>query len=674
MAAPACTLNFDFENLIGESTGYAVLTLAGFLPQAPRTVGGVLAGITYSTAPAANTATVTVYSNAVLLPQNTYYLVTIFTADGRPVVQNVPYYLNDGTFNFQSLVPVGIPIPNVVVPTNSASANTFFAGPTSGSPQAATFRAIGNSDLTGISVWDGVTIYADRIGGADNSAKIQAAINLLPTDGGFVDARGLPNETSGGSVANIDPLTRKVTLLLGTATTYVKTITLRDNFHIIGMGGSNAASTLQSADTTSSMFVLDQTSDTQAIGVLIQGLRCYAKTGNTTQIGLHMVPAVNGGGLWYSTLNDVWFGGTGSNEFGGGSLVFDSNVGGTPAGLNQFLTFESVRAYRQSGNVNAALHVSNYNGQFSFNNCEFDGITGDTTANACNIRIDDGSVNFGAPAPYSMTFINTTVQFCGGTASNAIQLNGTSNITFLNCHFENCTAIINQNFGFAHGNWGNSVRDSFIVTSAQGAFGYLVNSDINSSMYWDNNNFFGTPTNYFSGNTTFITANQSYNFFGGNVGLRSLLSSPTINGTPTGTGIPTITAKNGSGTGNYVTANTSYTVVDATNLSYTATIPTGWKLLIQASGNVQTNTGSATAGVALFVDPAGSNTTLAESFTINVAGAPSTFSLASVFTGDGASHVFQLFQRTSNASDSVSMTNTSITSSPKMTFLLTPSN
>jgi hypothetical protein len=150
--------------------------------------------------------------------------------------------------------------------------------------------------------------------------------------------------------------------------------------------------------------------------------------------------------------------------------------------------------------------------------------------------------------------------------------------------------------------------------------------------------------------------------------------------TVTGSGViapvatPTIAGKTGSGSGNYVSTplSTSYAAVDATNLSYTVTIPIGWKLLIRASGNIQSNSGSVAVFAAL-VDTA-TSITLAENVTINVAGAPSTFALDSEFTGDGASHTIQLQFKTTNGSDQASINNTSVTSSPKMTFLLSPTN
>lgn len=149
------------------------------------------------------------------------------------------------------------------------------------------------------------------------------------------------------------------------------------------------------------------------------------------------------------------------------------------------------------------------------------------------------------------------------------------------------------------------------------------------------------------------------------------LTAPVINGTPSGTGIPTATVVHGSGSGNYSSASTAYTAVDGTNLTYTVTIPTGWKLLIWATADIS----SLTAAVAVFAALVDGSTVLVENENIpNTAGNFRTTSLTDVIVGDGASHTITLQYKTSNAADNVTIVNTSTTLTPHMTFLLTPSN
>jgi hypothetical protein len=150
----------------------------------------------------------------------------------------------------------------------------------------------------------------------------------------------------------------------------------------------------------------------------------------------------------------------------------------------------------------------------------------------------------------------------------------------------------------------------------------------------------------------------------------STLTSPVINGTPSGTGIPTITLKKGSGGGNYSSASTSYVDVDAANLGYTVTIPTGWKLAVSASGNISVLTAAVLVSASLF----DSSTLVETEINPNAASAIFQFTLNWVITGDGNSHTVKLQYKTSNGSDSVQIINNSATLTPTILFTLTPSN
>ena len=155
-------------------------------------------------------------------------------------------------------------------------------------------------------------------------------------------------------------------------------------------------------------------------------------------------------------------------------------------------------------------------------------------------------------------------------------------------------------------------------------------------------------------------------------------SGPVINGTPTGTGIPTLTLKQGTGAGNYTTASTTYVVVDSTNLCYTVTIPTGWKLAVTAAIDVFVNTGAVNINFA--VTDNGSCSTVNAGILQQSGQTPATVGsgnpmvLAWVINGDGASHNIALQYRTSNASDAVGIVNGASGFVPSMVFILSPSN
>lgn len=149
------------------------------------------------------------------------------------------------------------------------------------------------------------------------------------------------------------------------------------------------------------------------------------------------------------------------------------------------------------------------------------------------------------------------------------------------------------------------------------------------------------------------------------------LTSPVINGTPTGTGISTVTLKKGTGAGNYTSASTSDVAVDGTNLAATITIPTGWKLTILVSGSAS----SLTAAVTIFVGIAdGGTVVLTQPILPTLAGNFSPFALAWEINGDGAAHTIDLRYHTTNGLDSVTINNAASNQLPTMVFTLTPSN
>lgn len=156
-----------------------------------------------------------------------------------------------------------------------------------------------------------------------------------------------------------------------------------------------------------------------------------------------------------------------------------------------------------------------------------------------------------------------------------------------------------------------------------------------------------------------------------------IISAATINGTSTGTGIPTVTLKTGTGAGNYTTSSTSLVRVDTTNLANAVTIPTGWKLLINASGVVSSATAAGGVNIALADGTADNTGVLVQVLdvpTISGAGAFNAWTINWVVNGDGASHTLNLQFSTGNASDAAIMVNNTSTQKPAMTFLLTPSN
>lgn len=152
------------------------------------------------------------------------------------------------------------------------------------------------------------------------------------------------------------------------------------------------------------------------------------------------------------------------------------------------------------------------------------------------------------------------------------------------------------------------------------------------------------------------------------------MKATTFIGALTGTAsgnVPTITLKKGSGAGNYTTsADTNYHDVDATNLSYTVVVPTGWKMSVAASGAISSITAVAPVQVALYDGATILELPVIPASTVSY----STFALNWVILGDGNSHTVKLQFKTTNGSDTATIQNASATNLPTMVFRLEYSN
>lgn len=135
---------------------------------------------------------------------------------------------------------------------------------------------------------------------------------------------------------------------------------------------------------------------------------------------------------------------------------------------------------------------------------------------------------------------------------------------------------------------------------------------------------------------------------------------------------PTVTMKLGSGAGLYSTNSTSFVPVDATNLSYTATIPVGWKLVISSSGSA----GNLVAPTGLQISLLDGSNILQRIQVQPVAagsGQDDAFSLNWAVAGDGASHTITLQYAALVAANAAAIENNG-NLVPTMVFFLTPSN
>ena len=313
---------------------------------------------------------------------------------------------------------------------------------------------------------------------------------------------------TGAAIGSFDPgANYPVTLLLGPFTYSVHQITLRSGLNIYGAGIMTNQTILQSDNTTVDMFVLGGT--TAIAGVQFNGFRVYCGSGNSSQIAFHIVAQTNGGGLEYSSFNNLDVGFTSALSCGGGSFLFDGNAAGSPPGINQFLQFNVVQAFRTTGG-SPAFKATGLNGQFNFNMVQFDSQTPDT-AGGINFQIDDGTQTFSAPYTFSVT--NGTFQQAQGNNGAAIRLKGVSGFNCFTCHFENDNGAVWATIGTTYGSWGVNIdggqlRDNTGIDSSNG---FILKTDANSSIKFTHNTVYGTPDTMFAGTTTYVSSTPNIN-------------------------------------------------------------------------------------------------------------------------------------------------------------------
>jgi hypothetical protein len=255
---------------------------------------------------------------------------------------------------------------------------------------------------------------------AHNYPDVQAAIAACPQSGCIVFASAPSMSRNLGS---IDPGGKTVTLYLGPYTYNVKQITIRKGLKIIGMGGADSGTILQSVNGNEPVFVVPQQNNSAASNVRLEGFRLFGSKGNTSEDGFFIDSSnLDNGGLWYSTFTDIYAAG-----FAGTAFHFRGPSGGHK-GTNQFLTFVNDVVWRNP-HGGPALKIEGGEYQFFFENCMFEGqAKGDGT----NVFIGGGPGPGTAGYPYIINFRGLTSERAG----TAVQIDGGANIEFDMSHHE----------------------------------------------------------------------------------------------------------------------------------------------------------------------------------------------------------------------------------------------
>ena len=338
--------------------------------------------------------------------------------------------------------------------------------------------------------------------------------------------------------------------------------------------------------------------------------------------------SANTNGVAYSTGSVM----TTTTTGGGGTLALCSTNGGAPFWSNCTSTGTGTPLISNTANPASAgairlAHPDAFNFRNNLNTLDVNGLS---------IGGGNDVVTVGGSAGVIIGSGNTTIATNGGN----IVLNASS-----------ANSLISAAVG-AHG-----IFEWTLDTASDSAF-IIVGSGGNS--------FTMNPTKVTS-QVPLIMSNTQIALAGGTTNISDKFPSPTA--------FMGLTLKKGSGGVNYSSASTTYVRVDSTNLAFTVTVPTGWKLAVTASGNITTLTAAIAANVALADGTSDNSGILVEgNFLPQAAGVTQFFALNWVVAGDGASHTINLQYKTSNGADSVQITNTSATFLPTMVFTLMPSN
>ena len=470
----------------------------------------------------------------------------------------------------------------------------------------------GNNVMTGNNTFTGqntITAYninnVITVDGNKYTTLSAAAADAACTVGCTIDMRG-NSSVAALNLGSFDPASKTITVLLGPYTYSVTQIVIRGGLKIYGAANSpssGAGTIIQSLSTSTPPFILS--SAVPALGVDLGHFRVYCGVGNTTQIGISIVPAANGG-LWYSQMEDLLIGGDGTHECGGEGILFNGDAGGSPEAINQFIHMSDIYAFRRSGG-GPALKLFGLNAQFQFDHCQFDGPSAHDS-NKVNVVIDSGTQSI-LPAN-TIVFHDTTFQHAWGATGVAVQINGCGNCVIDTGHFEDDNGGIRWAIGNNFGNAGNVVRNSLFTTNTgqDGGSGFITSTDIFSQVAFDNNDVYGTPDTMHAGDTTYLSHQGTFNGFAGTPGVAPASSfRPIVGVDKTG---PAIKHVRGS-TGSLAPGRSSITV----------TWPTPWADISYTYACQVIDTGNGATAAGLILERANSIGTINSiTLTINNAG------------------------------------------------------
>jgi hypothetical protein len=481
-AVPAFVLTGTFSSLTSTDTGYVTIELQNFRPFIPRSGGYVIEPTNVSTAPPAATFSVTVYGNDVITPGNTFYLITVFDANGRPVSSG-KYFLAGTSGDLSTLLPAGVtpaPTPSPAL----VGAGEVLIGPVTGTG-APTFRNLQITDLpttgnydfngtfTGNTGFSGsLTFPGDAtiiMGGASDpyAGLISAAITALPSSGGVIDARS--SNVASIPQGSVDPGSKSVTILLGPWTYTFTQVKVRSGLRIYG---SDEQRTLVQASLTASgsLFTGPAPTEVAAFSVAFQDFSVIGPGGNTqtpatpNYLDAFHFDASNVLSANYpnaNLLNCVW-NRISVNGFGGSAWKFLGAQTAGNAGAHQFLSFYDCAGIANIGPGSGAISG------FTLTSVAVTGVTttynGTITGGAANAYAGfqftvAGFVNAGNNVTFTVTSSTATTL----VTTTTTQVNETHAATSTGIGMSPVLMIVGSNFQHF---WWNSQINGYLENAA----------------------------------------------------------------------------------------------------------------------------------------------------------------------------------------------------------------
>ncbi|HXM63386.1 MAG TPA: hypothetical protein VN950_21170, partial [Terriglobales bacterium] len=428
------------------------------------------------------------------------------TLGGLPASAFVKTVSNSQQNTTTSQIMLGSPAPQTGLAPSISEAGTLRppdhpvttpGGTPNAIPMFSTGTSIVNSQITDSNGVVGLQNLGNILF-ADQFAKgVPDAINACPTSGCVIYAMSPATNLTLGL---IDPGTKAITIYLGPFTYSVTQITLRKGLKIIGMGGSDNGTNLQSVNGENPVFVIPQTNGVPATNVLLSGFRVLGSVNNRGEDAFFIdASSLLNAGLWYSTFEDIYIA-----NFGGSGLHLrgpNSNFG---AG-NQWLLINNLVVYRTVGGDNG-IKIEGANFELHFTDCEVDG---QAVGNGTNIYI--GGL---AGGNFSFPFVITFRGLVSQRATVAVQLDGAQSVGFYTSHHEALSSgyLITNNTNI--GTRGITIADSSFFSNVgnNNGAGFLLR--VVTPAAWGirfiHNQIYGTPDSVVTGTSNVIYQDNQY--------------------------------------------------------------------------------------------------------------------------------------------------------------------